>query len=240
MVRGVVSHSGKSDLVCHVDVAILVLMTSLDQSLQRTAIDCILPLYSAIRTCHLAVTLCCSPLVKAGFVEIVTARGLTPDDGLLFLGELFAADWTVSLDGFTLSIFIFGVDRLGGQRSGVVEDLFQFRGQECYLKVQRLRRLQNFQQNIQDMLALWIASNTKVWAGALGHVGYLDCVDVACAASKVDLFHGTVWSLMWAVMITYAASVDDDHTLRRGSMGNSSILLWCLFAVATRHKLSAS
>lgn len=82
------------------------------------------------------------------------------------------------------------------------------------------------------MFALRVAPRTEVWTGALGHMCYLDCVDVACAASKVDLFHGTIWSLMWAVMVTCAAPVDDDHTLSCGTMGNCGILLWCLLAVA--------
>lgn len=138
MVRGVVSCSRKSDLVCDVDIAVLVLAAILSQSLQRTTVDCILPLCSAVRTSHLAVALCGSPLVKARLVEIVAASSLTPDDSFLLLGELFTADWTVSFDRFALSIFVFGVDRLSRQRSSAIEDFFQFRGQECYLEVHRL------------------------------------------------------------------------------------------------------
>jgi hypothetical protein len=44
------------------------------------------------------------------------------------------------------------------------------------------------------MFALGVSSDTKIWTGALRHMCYLDCVDVACAASEVDLFHGTIRS----------------------------------------------
>lgn len=88
------------------------------------------------------------------------------------------------------------------------------------------------------MLALRIIVDTEVWTSALRHMCYPDCVDVACTASKVDLFQGTVRSLMWTVMVAGATSVNDDHTLSRGAMGNSRILLWCMRAMATKHELS--
>jgi hypothetical protein len=43
---------------------------------------------------------------------------------------------------------------------------------------------------------------------------------------------------MWTVMVTGATSVNDDHTLSRGAMGNSRILLGCMRAMATKHELS--
>lgn len=51
------------------------------------------------------------------------------------------------------------------------------------------------------MFALWIVVDTEVRTGTLGHMCYLDCIDVARAASEVDLLHGTLWSLMWAVIV---------------------------------------
>lgn len=47
-----------------------------------------------------------SPLLEACFVDIISARGSTPDDLLSVRFKLHEADWTLSLNGLPLATVV--------------------------------------------------------------------------------------------------------------------------------------
>jgi len=216
MISRIVPLTTQAQLLRNIDIAISADLASLDEVLE-VALRVLLPRRPAKRTSDLRSTTTGFPSIEARFVQVVATSGFAPDDLLVALLQIAAADRTVVFDGFALAVFVALVGFFDRQRTGVLEDLAQFRGQECELITQMRWCFEDCVQNIDDVLALRIAFG-EIWTGAGGYVLDADLVDISCAPCKVDDFHWAVWCTVGTVVVGRAVTVQSKEALVCGSV----------------------
>lgn len=147
MIAAMIPHAAQSQLRGYVDVTLLIFAASMFVNLFGGVII-LHPNGTAVYAFNRP-RFALSPLIKAGFMDIVAASSFTPQNLLARL-EFYYTHWTVTLDRFSLSGMrcVFGAIGGLGRNWGMFEYLFEFCRKQSLLVLKMLWSFQNVDENL--------------------------------------------------------------------------------------------